>query len=86
MRDTILALGCSFTDPNFKAGNVPADFPNHLKGGWKVWPEIFRDRLSERDGVEYKVMNIGKSGSGMDWHANAFFQHWTDYKKDIKAG
>ena len=84
MRDTILALGCSFTDEKFRAANVPDDFPEHLKGGWKVWPEVFRDRLSERDGVEYKVMNIGKSGSGMDWHANEFFQHWTDYKNDIK--
>ena len=55
MRDVILALGCSFTDPNFRAGNVPSEFPEHLRGGWKMWPEIFTDRLSERDGKKYKL-------------------------------
>lgn len=85
MKNTILALGCSFTDPDFRVGFVPADFPEHLKGGWKMWPEVFRDRLSERDGVKYKLINAGQSASGMDWHANEFFQHWMDYKNDLKV-
>ncbi len=86
MRNTILALGCSYTDPNYRAYHsfIPADFPEHLKGGWKMWPEVFRDKLSERDGVEYKLINAGKSASGMDYQANEFFQHWVDYKNDLK--
>ena len=85
MRDVVLALGCSFTDPNFRADNVPSEFPEHLRGGWKMWPEIFTDRLSERDGKKYKLVNLGKSGTSMQYAFRMFFEQWSAKKQFLKV-
>ena len=85
MRDIVLALGCSFTDANFRADNVPSEFPEHLRGGWKMWPEIFTDRLSERDGKKYKLVNLGKSGTGMHYSYRKFLEQWTVKKEFLKV-
>ncbi len=83
-RNIILALGCSFTDANFRADNVPDDFPEHLRCGWKMWPEIFTDRLSERDGKKYKLINAGKSGSSNEYAFRMFFEQWSTKREFLK--
>jgi len=83
-RDIVLGLGCSFTSPTFMAEDVPDDFPEHLKGGWKMWPEIFTDKLSEKDGKRYNHINLGRSGTSMDYSARKFFEAWAEYKDKIK--
>ena len=85
MRNIILALGCSFTDQHFIANNVPKEFPKHLKGGWKMWPEIFKDRLSERDGKKYKLINVGRSGTSMQYSFRMFFEQWSTKKEFLKV-
>ena len=82
MRDMVLALGCSFTDPLFISG---ADIHHHLRAGWKMWPKIFTDKLSKRDGIEYELVNRGKSGAGQDWCATEFFEEWMNNKKRLKV-
>lgn len=85
MKDVILTLGCSYTDPNFKSKNrLLEDAPPSVVGGWPMWPQIFTEKLSERDQVQYKLINAGLSGSGMDYQAEMFFEHWLEYKDSLK--
>ncbi len=85
MRNVILSLGCSFTDENFWSNIVPSDYPDEIKGGWPMWPELFTKMLSERDSVEYKNVNLGKSGSGMDRMFWEFAEFWSKNNSKIKA-
>tara|TARA_B100000282_G_scaffold201003_1_gene147222 strand:- start:1782 stop:2630 length:849 start_codon:yes stop_codon:yes gene_type:complete len=86
MRDIILALGCSFTDPNFYCDDPSAKhLPENLKGGWPMWPEIFTERLSKKDNVEYKLINRGQSASSMEYSSIEFFSNWTKNKDRLKA-
>ena len=55
-----------------------------MVGGWPMWPQIFKEKLSERDGIEYKLINAGLSGSGMDYSAEKFFENWIKYKDSLK--
>ena len=86
MRDTILSLGCSYTDTNFKArGRLLKDVPASVTGGWPMWPQIFTERLSERDQVQYKLVNAGKAGTSMDFATEKFFENWLKYKDRLKV-
>ena len=84
-RNEIVSLGCSFTDENFKSNIVPVDYPDEIKGGWPMWPELFTKMLSEKDGVEYKNVNLGKSGSGMDYCYTELASYWSKNNSKIKV-
>jgi hypothetical protein len=86
LRNVILSLGCSFTDEGFRSSRRELkDAPASVKGPWKMWPQIFKDRLSERDRLPYRLINAGGSGSSMDWAAEKFFENWIKYKDSLKV-
>ena len=71
-----MALGCSFTDPNYHCDDPSAKhLPENLKGGWPMWPEIFTERLSKKDNVEYTLINRGQSGSSMEYSSKNSFHN-----------
>ena len=41
--------------------------PDHLRGGWKMWPEVFKDLLEKRDNHKYELVKLGQSGCGLDY-------------------
>ena len=84
MRDLIVATGCSFTDPKFKAVNVPDNMPEHLRGGWKMWPEIFKDKISEEDNIKYKLINTAVSGASMQYCFESLLEFYHKEKDKIK--
>ena len=85
MKNMILALGCSFTDKNFKSSMLPANYPNEIKSGWPMWPQIFTERLIERDQKDYELRNVAKSGASMDYCVEKFFENWIVYKDRLKV-
>ena len=86
MRDVILSLGCSYTTAGFVSSQSSLkDAPASVKGPWKMWPQIFTERLSERDQFKYTLINTGKSGSGMDFAGEKFFENWIKYKDRLKV-
>ena len=60
----ILAVGCSYTDPKFRS--QCQGLSNEERGGWPMWPEIFKNRLEKETGKSYRVINLGRSGFGHD--------------------
>ena len=86
MRNIILSLGCSYTADGFSSlRSELKDAPASVKGPWKMWPQIFKDKLSERDRSPYRLINDGRSGSSMDWAAEKFFENWIKYKDSLKV-
>lgn len=65
----LLAVGCSFTDPNFSTLHVPdydCSFPK--------WPEILANKL------DVDVVNLGRSGSNNQAMVNMAIDHILDNK------
>lgn len=58
----ILAIGDSFTDPNFQSHLD--DLPDEKRGGWKMWPAHLKDKLDDLTGEEHFLINAGKGGAG----------------------
>jgi len=88
-KNVIIAFGCSFTDPYFRVDyswttSERGPLPPHLAGGWKMWPEVFKDMLEERDKREYHVLNFGRSGSGFGHGFESFLKIWPYLKHRIK--
>ena len=88
-KNVIIAFGCSFTDPYFRVDyswttSKRGPLPPHLSGGWKMWPEVFKDMLEERDNHEYHVLNFGRSGSGFGHGFESFLKVWPYLKHRIK--
>lgn len=60
----ILAVGCSYTDPRFRS--QCQGLSNEERGGWPMWPEIFKNKLEKETGKSYRVINLAQSGFGSD--------------------
>ena len=87
LKNVIVALGDSFTDPTFKVDLswIKSEGPPPLHiCNWKMWPEVFKDLLEERDNHEYHVVNLGRQGSGIDYAFECFTKVWPYLKNRIK--
>ena len=85
MRDLIVATGCSFTNEKFRATSVPEDFPEHLRGGWKMWPEVFKDNLSKADNYKYELINTAESGVGLEYAFDSLIELFHANKDRLKV-
>ena len=50
----VLAVGCSYTDPDFKSNKVEHEY-------FPKWPELLGKKLNK------PVVNLGRSGASNDW-------------------
>ena len=84
-KNIIIALGCSMTEEDyFLHHNHAGDMPDHFRGGWKMWPEVFKDMSEEKDKREYELVNLGQSGCGMDYCFDNLIEIWPKLRKRIK--
>ncbi len=84
-KNIIISLGCSMTEEGYFLHHDHAgDMPDHFRGGWKMWPEVFKDLLEERDNHKYELVNLGQSGCGMDYCFDNLIEIWPKLKKRIK--
>ena len=69
---TLLAVGCSFTEENFKSQVYP-----EMDCSWPKWPEIVGKKLG------YNVVNLGKGGSSNDVIFKSAQDYIIDHKVDM---
>jgi len=81
-KNIILAIGCSFTDPNFKS--VLKHLPDNKRGGWPMWPELMQRKIEKETGESYELINLAKSGVSNDWIFNTFIDALAKYDTRIK--
>jgi len=81
-KNIILAVGCSFTDPNFKS--MLKHLPDNKKGGWPMWPELMQRKIEKETGESYKLINLAQSGVSNDWIFNTFIDALAKYDTRIK--
>ena len=85
-KDTILALGCSYTDQSFEAKFAGSEnVPRNVKTGWPMWPQLFQEKMIERDKKRYYLINAGKSGTSMEYASRMFFSNWVKNKDRLKV-
>jgi len=78
----ILALGCSYTDAKFYS--TVEHLPPEKRGGWPVWPEVFKNQLEKETGKSYELINLAASGIGHDYMFNQLVKYFAQYKDQIK--
>lgn len=81
-KNIILAVGCSFTDPNFRS--LVQHLPNNKKGGWPMWPELLQRKIEKETGESYELINLAKSGSGNDLIFNTCIDALSEYDTRVK--
>ena len=69
---TLLAVGCSFTNPNFTSRAHP-----EMDCSWPKWPEIVGKELG------YEVVNLGKDGSSNDNIMRSAQDYMAEHKVDM---
>jgi hypothetical protein len=69
---TLLAVGCSFTNPNYRSREHP-----EMDCSWPKWPEIVGKRLG------YNVVNLGKNGASNDNIMRSAQDYMTTQKVDM---
>ena len=81
-KNIILAVGCSFTDPNFKS--LVKHLPDNKRGGWPMWPELMQREIEKKTGESYELINLAESGTGNDWIFNTCIDALSKYDSRIK--
>ena len=81
-KNIILAVGCSFTDPNFKS--MVKRLPDNKRGGWPMWPELMQREIEKETGESYELINLAQSGVSNDWIFNTFIDALAKYDTRIK--
>lgn len=61
----ILAIGDSFTDPNFESHLQ--DIPDDKRGGWDMWPDYIKQNIERHTGEKHMLVNTGRSGAGNNY-------------------
>ena len=61
----ILAIGCSYADPSYYS--TVEHLPPEKRGGWPMWPEIFKNNLEKETGISYELINLARSGASSDY-------------------
>lgn len=78
----ILAIGCSFTDPNFLSH--VKDLTDEQLGGWTVWPEHFKNKLEAETGKKYTLINVACSGHSLSFMARSLMENLAKYGNRIE--
>lgn len=77
----ILAVGCSYTEPNFKSSME--NLPPEKRGGWPMWPELFKNKLEKETGKSYELINLAMGGTGHDYMFDQLIKYIVKYKDQI---
>ena len=78
----ILALGCSFTNADFKSHLT--NIPEEERGGWPMWPELLQRKIEKETGKSYELINLAKSGASNDVIFKKFIHSLSKYDNRIK--
>ena len=69
---TLLAVGCSFTNKNYKSDEHP-----EMDCSWPKWPEIVGKKLG------YEVVNLGTNGHSNDNIMRSAQDYMAEHKVDM---